>query len=229
LLDHYKQQQIDPSDMTRTYTQFTAGMNTKGDAKLIGSLSGGYSNGQEFMTVAEATMSTEGDYKDSRVQYYHVFKADSALTPRYAASLDVIDNDLFSSASLGAATVFKTGIQGFDIYARLGYAAGEFSDDFAASQNIGDKSASGLMWGLYPTYVADNGMFVTVYPELLSLNGETDFSNLKTTVSFGAPINENKTTWINLKFENVQNEWETNGIKESTNDNVLWTYFKLYF
>lgn len=220
---------VDPSDMTRTYTQFTAGMNTKGDAKIMGSMSGAYSNGHEFMAVGEATMNTDGDYKDARIQYYHVLQTGSGFAPRAAGMVDLIDNDLFSTANLGAATVFKTGIQGFDIYARVGATVGEYSEDFANSQGITDRSAVGYMWGVYPTYVASNGVYLSVYPEFLGLSGDSDFNNLKTTVSFGAPMNESKTTWLNLKFENVQNDWETNGVKQSTNENVLWSFIKLYF
>ncbi|CAK2016801.1 hypothetical protein [Vibrio crassostreae] len=222
------EEDINPSDMTRTFTSFGLGMANNGNAKLSGQISTSLEN-TELMSTIDLTLDKDGDYSDGRFQYYHVFSVDNETTPRVAVSLDIIDNALFSTGNIGLATVFKTGIKGFDIYARAGYVAGEYSEDFGSSLSINDKSMQGGMGGLYFTYVMENGMYLQYFPEYMGVVGDADFTNIKNTVQFGAPVNDSKNIWLMTKFENINNSWESNGVKESDSDNIVWATAKFYF
>ncbi|MCL1066048.1 hypothetical protein L2735_04405 [Shewanella olleyana] len=220
---------IDPSDLTKTFSQLSIGGSNTGNAKIIGSLSHVLESGTALMGTLEATMNNEGDYSDSRFQYYHVLNVDNKLTPRWAASLDLIDNSMFTTANIGAATVFKTGIEGFDIYARAGYVQGVYSEDFQNMMEITDDANNGYMGGVYFSYVASNGMYVQYFPEYMSLSGDADFTNLKNSIQFGAPINDAKSIWMTFKYENIKNTMETASTKYETDDNAVWGFVKFYF
>ncbi|MCG9640549.1 hypothetical protein L1D22_11675 [Vibrio sp. Isolate34] len=222
-------EELDPSDLTKTFTQLSIGGSNKGDAKLMGSVSHILESGTALMGTLEATVDQEGEYSDSRFQYYHVLNVDNSITPRWAGSLDIIDNSLFTTANIGAATVFKTGLQGFDIYARAGYVQGVYSDDFQSMMGINDDSNNGYMGGIYFSYAASNGMYVQYFPEYMKLNGDADFTNQKNTIQFGAPINDSKSVWMTFKYENIQNTMESTSQKIETDDNAVWGFVKFYF
>lgn len=103
-------QKVDPSDMTRASTNMYVATNNIGDLKLSGALSYTYDNGQMSMVTLEGSMDNEGKYKDSRAQYFHVFNINNAITPRVAASLDIIDNASFTTAAVGGVAIFRTPI-----------------------------------------------------------------------------------------------------------------------
>lgn len=88
-----------PSDLTKATTSGYAAMSNKGDLKV--SISGSFSVSpiQEGMLTLEGTMNNEGEYSDSRLQYFHVFDLESTAVPKVAMSLDMINNDAFTTAA----------------------------------------------------------------------------------------------------------------------------------
>ncbi|HFQ4971226.1 TPA: hypothetical protein ACGUVV_005044 [Vibrio vulnificus] len=101
---------LDAPDMTRAYSTFYVGTSNKGDVKASRSISYRYENGMESIFSLEGTMNKEGEYSDSRFQYFHVFNTGNAVSPRVAVSLDIVDNDTATTAALGAISIFRTPI-----------------------------------------------------------------------------------------------------------------------
>ncbi|MGC9462305.1 hypothetical protein ACP45E_21035, partial [Vibrio genomosp. F10 str. 9ZD137] len=66
-------EKVDPSNLTAVNTSGYVGMNNQGDVKLSASLGFGLKNGQMAMGTLEGSMDNDGKYKDSRLQYFHVF------------------------------------------------------------------------------------------------------------------------------------------------------------
>lgn len=221
---------VDPSDMTRAYTQLHVGANNQGSVKILGSLSYNYESGAAGMGSLEATIDKEGDYSDSRFQYFHVYGTGSEFMPRVAGSIDIIDNSTFTTANLGLANAMTTGIDGFTIYSRLGAVVGQYSDDFAELSGINDQGVTGGMAGVYFTYAHQSGFFISAFPEYTSVTGEADLTNLKTTLTFGAPISEQKDKWLQFRFEDIQNEITGSGFEDQKLDErIFWSHFKIYF
>ncbi|MGL0947013.1 hypothetical protein [Vibrio vulnificus] len=220
----------DPSDLTETSTSAYVGMSNKGGVK--GSISGNmkFANGQEGMLTVEAAMDNTGDYTDSRVQYFHVFNTENTAVPKVAASLDILDNALFTSASPGVTLAINSGVKGFNIFPRVGVLGGEFSEEVMAATNISDNSAIGGSAALYMFYTAGNdGTYFGLYPEYNYLSGDVDMSVLNTNFLMSTPFNNDRTRWGQIKITNTNTTIKNGFIDEKVNDTVVWANYKFYF
>lgn len=225
-----EKQEIDPSDLTKTNTAAYVGINSQGDIKLNGSLSFGLSNGQKAMTTLEGTMDNEGNYSDSRLQYFHVFNVNSPVVPRVAASLDIIDNNQFTTAAIGSIALFQTPIKEFNIFARVGALAGEYDSDFAASMGASDTSITGGMAATYFVWKPGaDGTYFALYPEFTYLDGDIETSTVKTTLMAATPLSADKTRWGQFKIENTSGTMESARHKIEINDTVGWFLYKVFF
>ncbi len=91
---------VDPSDITRLYTTASIFVNDNSNIKVAGSLSGAYSETNQYMALFEYEMGNadkEGDfsadYISARAQYFQVLSTGTATMPKAGISLDYIDND----------------------------------------------------------------------------------------------------------------------------------------
>ncbi|PMK02269.1 hypothetical protein [Vibrio sp. 10N.261.55.A7] len=220
----------DPSDLTETSTSAYVAMSNKGGFK--GSVSGdiNFDNGQTSMFTLEAAIDKNGDYSDSRLQYFHVFNTGNTGVPKVAASLDVIDNALFTSVSPGVTLAINSGVKGLNIFPRLGVLGGEFSDEVKAITNISDEAAVGGSAALYMFYTAgDDGTYFGLYPEYNYLSGDADMSVLNTNFLMSTPFNNDRTRWGQIKIINTNTTIKNGSIDEKINDTVVWANYKFYF
>jgi hypothetical protein len=220
----------DPSDLTETSTSAYVSMSNKGGFK--GSISGDmmFDNGQQGMLTLEAAIDKNGDYTDSRLQYFHVFSTESAAVPKVAASIDVLDNAMFTSASPGVTLAINSGVKGLNIFPRVGVLGGEFSDEMKAQTNINDGSAIGGSAALYVFYTAGNdGTYFGLYPEYNYLSGDIDISVLNTNFLMSTPFNNDRTRWGQIKITNTNTNIKNGFIDETINDTVVWANYKFYF
>ncbi|OIQ26494.1 hypothetical protein [uncultured Vibrio sp.] len=219
-----------PSDLTETSTSAYFGLNNQGSLK--GSVSGDFhfDNGQTGMLTVEGTMDKEGKYSDSRVQYFHVFSTESQTIPRAALSLDVIDNAMFTSASLGGVAAINAGIEGLQLFPRLGVLAGEYSDESVASFNVTDKNALGGSAAFYMMYqLGDDGTYIGAWPEYNYLNGAIETSMLKSTLMIATPFSQDKTRWGQLRVDNTTGYMQSQTQSIDIDDTVVWANYKFYF
>ncbi|MDV5168578.1 hypothetical protein [Photobacterium rosenbergii] len=225
------EQDINPADVTRAYTQLNMGVSNQGDVRLLGSLSYNHKGGTASMASLEGVMDEDGSYKSSRLQYFHVWNRDSAFMPRIAASLDVIDNEMFTTAALGTAAIFPTSIDGFNVFGRVAALAGKYDDDFASHYGGTGTSTdiAGGMGAIYFVYTADSGSFIAYYPEYSSLSGDIDVETTLHTITAGVPLSESKDKWIQFKFEDSTTDITASRMNEQLDNRILWTQFKLFF
>ncbi|MCX2760258.1 hypothetical protein OQJ65_17610 [Vibrio sp. Sgm 22] len=220
----------DPSDLTETNTSAYVGMSNKGGFKA--SISGDmtFDNGQTGMMTVEAAIDNEGNYTDSRLQYFHVMTTQNSFVPKVAASLDVLDNALFTSVSPGVTLAINSGVKGLNIFPRVGVLGGEFSDDVKAMANITDEKAVGGSAALYMFYTAgDDGTYFGLYPEYNYLSGDVDMSVLNTNFLMSTPLSNDKTRWGQIKIINTNTTVKNSFIDEKVNDTVVWANYKFYF
>lgn len=219
-----------PSDLTETSTSAYFGLNNQGSLK--GSISGDFNfdNGQKGMLTVEATMDKEGKYSDSRAQYFHVFTTENAIAPRVALSVDLIDNDMFSSASLGSVVAIDTGVKGLQLFPRLGITAGEYSDESADYLDADSKEALGVSAAFYMIYqLGNDGTYIGAWPEYNYLDGDITTSLVKSTLMIATPFSADKTRWGQLKVDNTYGSMESKNKTMDIDDTVVWANYKFYF
>ncbi|WP_391090843.1 hypothetical protein [Vibrio sp. NH-UV-68] len=219
----------DPSDVASAVTSFTASLNNGGDVKGQITYSFNVNESQQGMVALEGTMNDHGKYKDSRLQYFHVFDLGNPVAPKVAASLDMVDNDLMSTAAVGA-VVAITPVERFAMYIRVGALTGQYSDEVTQQFNVADNSANGVMAaGYFTVKTGNDGTYFMVAPEYTYVDGDVETSALKTTIRLGTPLNDKKTHWGELRLENNVNTLETASKTIDTDDTVAWFNFKAYF
>ncbi|WP_211237636.1 hypothetical protein [Shewanella colwelliana] len=216
--------------MTRATSNFYVGASNNGDVKASGSVSYKYENGMESMVSLEGTMNKDGEYSDSRMQYFHVFNVDSAVTPRVAVSLDIIDNQTATTAALGAISIFRTPIESLTFFARVGVLTGEYSDESMRNFNVSDSSLVGGMAAGYAVWkVGQDGTFLALYPEFTYLSGDIESSTVKTTLMAATPLSADKTRWGQIKFENTQGSMQSDSLNVDIDETRVWFNYKVYF
>ncbi|WP_019616197.1 hypothetical protein [Psychromonas ossibalaenae] len=226
-----EEQDFDASDMTRASSTAIVGLSNKGDVKLTGSLSYAFDNGQTAMTLLEGTMDRDGAYQDARLQYFHVFSFDNATTPRIAASLDIIDNDMFTSAALGGIAMIRTPADSLTFFARGAVLAGEYDEDFARSYGVDDSSITGGSAALYAVWkTGEDGTFLAAYPELTYLGGDLEVSTVKTTLMVSTPFSADGKRWGQVKFDTTTGSIESSSKKtEMDSETSVWFNYKVFF
>lgn len=225
-------EEIDASDLTKANTSAFIGVNNQGDVKASGSLSFTLDNGQMAMTTLEGTMDKDGKYSDSRLQYFHVFNLDSAVTPRIAASVDIIDSNEFTTVAAGGIALFKTPIDSLTLFARGAVLAGEYSDNFMSEvgNSGGDNSIVGGMAAGYAVWKAGaDGTYFALYPELTYLGGDVELTSVKTTLMGATPISQDHTKWLQAKIENTYTNVDSGSHKNNTDETAVWFLYKAFF
>ncbi|WP_153448345.1 hypothetical protein [Vibrio algicola] len=227
--DNVKSTNLDASDMTRAYSTFYVGASNNGDVKASGSVSYHYENGMESMVSLEGTMDKGGKYSDSRMQYFHVFSIQNPIVPRVAVSLDVIDNDIATTAALGAISIFRTPIESLTFFGRVGVLTGEYSDASINDFNVSDNSLVGGMGTAYAVWkTGQDGTFLALYPEFTYLSGDIKSSTVKTTLMAATPLSADKTRWGQIKFENTYGNMKSDNNTVDIDETRVWFNYKVY-
>lgn len=219
-----------PSDLTETSTSAYFGLSNQGSLK--GSISGdfNFNDKQTGMLTIEGTMDRDGHYSDSRLQYFHVFSTENHVVPRAAVSLDVIDNQMFTSASLGGVLAINPGVKGLQIFPRVGVLAGEYSDASLEAFNATEGEAYGVSGALYMMYtLGKDGTYIGAWPEYNYLNGDIETSLLKSTLMIATPFSKDKTRWGQLRIDNTSGSMKANQQSLDIDDTVVWANYKFYF
>ncbi|GEA59185.1 hypothetical protein [Vibrio comitans] len=219
-----------PSDLTETSTSAFFGINNQGSVKGSISSDFNYKSNQTGMLTIEGTMTQEGKYSDSRIQYFHVFSLKDQLVPRAAMSIDIIDNAMFTSASVGGVAALNVGVEGLQIFPRVGLLAGEYSEDSMNHFKAKDDSALGVSGALYMMYtVGNDGTYIGAWPEYNYLNGDIETSLLKSTLMIATPFSDDKTRWGQLRLDNTSGSMKSGSNSIEFDDTVVWANYKFYF
>ncbi|BAC97198.1 hypothetical protein [Vibrio vulnificus YJ016] len=221
---------VDPSDLTAVSTSGYIGMNNQGDVKLSASLGFGLDNGQMAMGTLEGTMDQEGKYKDSRLQYFHVFNLPYPHVPRVAASLDLIDNANFTTLAVGAVAMFNPGIKDVVMFGRVGALAGQYDENFSRMMGENDSDIIGGMAAGYLSWKPGaDGTYLMFSPEYTYMDGSIETSTLKTSLTLGTPLSADGKRWGQFKLENTYGQMESSQKTIHIDDTVAWAFYKVYF
>ncbi len=221
---------IDPSDLTAVSTSAYVGMSNQGDVKFSSSFGFGLDNGQMAMGTLEAGLDKEGKYKDSRAQYFHVFNRDSAVVPRVAASLDIIDNNNFTTAAAGAVAMINPDIENVLLFGRVGVLAGEYKDGFTQKMGETDDDVVGAMAAAYLSWKPGaDGTYFMFSPEYTYMDGAIETSTLKTSLTMGTPLSGDGKRWGQFKIENTYGQMASSHKQIDIDDTVAWAFYKVYF
>lgn len=202
---------IDPSDLTRVYTQAAVFVTSDADIRVSSMLTGAWSENTQFGGFVEAEFgdkdSADGkdtfgaNYKKSRAQYFQVSGINNSLMPRVGFMADFIhhnnsamgldDNTLMSVGAIGLINPAYTG--GTMIFPNVNYTIGEV---------FGEK-ADGYMLNLFATVpVGDSGAFVQAWPEYLNVEGdEVAMESTAFNVMFNAPVSSQRDQWLMTKLQ----------------------------
>ncbi|MFA0085960.1 hypothetical protein [Vibrio sp. 10N.261.51.F12] len=208
---------IDPSDLTRVYTQAAVFLDSNADIRMSGMMTGSWNEDIQFAGFVEGTFGNNDakqqeqhklgtNYQKGRAQYFQVHAMNNLLMPRIGVSTDIIhidgeaggqmdsgldDTTLFSLGVIGLINPSYTG--GAMIFPNIAYTVGEV---------FGEK-ADGLMLNLYLTQaIGDSGAFIQFSPEYFKTTGDVvEMESLKYSLFINAPINTDRKTWLMTRFE----------------------------
>lgn len=219
-----------PADFTETSTSGKVALDNKGNFKPSISADHTFANGQTGMLTVEGTMDKEGGYSDSRLQYFHVFSTDNSVVKRVAASVDVIDNSLFSSVSVGTTFSVDPGVKGLNFFPRIGGLAGKYSSEVMNQFNVDSDEGYGISAALYMLYtIGDDGTYIGAWPEYNYMDGDIESSVLASTVMIATPFSADKKRWGQIHVKNTQVSMQSAAQTIESNDTAVWAMYKFYF
>ncbi|MGL6313320.1 hypothetical protein [Vibrio sp. WXL103] len=200
---------IDPSDLTRVYTQAAVFVTSDADVRVSAMFTGAWSEDIQFAGFVEGNFGNDKakaeekdklgvDYQNGRAQYFQVHALDNPLMPRVGISTDLIhqktpgdDTTLLSVGAVGLINPQYT--FGAMVFPNLAYTTG----------NVMGKSADGFMANLFVTQpIGDAGAFIQAWPEYFKVEGDVvEMESSAFNVMFNAPIKQNRTQWLMTKLQ----------------------------
>ncbi|QBY05236.1 hypothetical protein E2K93_12970 [Thalassotalea sp. HSM 43] len=227
--------EIDPADVTNVYTQGAIMLNGSSDTQLQGQFSGSLEDGRQFALLGELTLTDEQNvaqrddnefgtrFSAGRLQYFHVFDANSEDIPKVGISVDYIKTnseiktDLLSIGGVFAINPEHT--SGLLLYPRFGLTTGTMKVN-GVSDGYDDVMGYSLSV-ISAKYLGTNGAYVTVVPEWQDLTGDDiDMHSLSVKTSLNVPLNKGRSWWLNTRYDvsktevdvfnrSVPSEWQT--------------------
>lgn len=217
---------IDPSDLTRVYTQAAVFITSDADVRLSTMATGSWNENIQFGGFAEAnfgdtSVDGSGDsfgasYKNARIQYYQVSPLNNTLMPRVGFMVDAIHQDaidmkVLSVGAVGMINPAYTG--GTMIFPNANFTYGE----------ILNETVDGYLLNLYATIpVGDGGSYIQAWPEYMNVSGDSvELESKKINVMFNAPVKSDRTQWLMTKLEYGSSELKQGSSVLSSSDNEL--------
>lgn len=211
---------IDPSDLTRVYTQAAVFVSSDADIRTSAMFTGAWSETVQFAGFIEANWGDRSDsssdrfgldYKNGRVQYFQVHEVNVGLMPRIGGSVDYIhhnikgqkDAQLLSLGTIGVINPDYTGDR-IMMFPNVAYASGSINGD----------SVDGVMLNIFTTVqIGDTGSFFQFWPEYFSVSGkEVELDSMTYNLMFNAPMRQDRSQWLMTKLE--YNNSKLNGIRQ---------------
>ncbi len=208
---------INPSDLTRVYTQAAVFLDSNADIRASGMMTGAWSKDIQFAGFAEGTIGNdkaknEGkhkvgtDYQKGRVQYFQVHALDNSLIPRVGFSTDLIhlngEAGEASGSGLKDTTLFSAGVIGL-INPAYTFGAKVFPNIAYTTGNVFGENADGYMLNMFLTKeFGDSGSFIQFSPEYFKAEGDVvSMESSKLNFFVSAPTRSDRTQWLMTRFE----------------------------
>ncbi|MCL9774009.1 hypothetical protein [Vibrio methylphosphonaticus] len=208
---------IDPSDLTRVYTQAAFFVTSDADIRVSAMFTGAWTEDIQFAGFVEGNFGNNSakeqgkdkfglDYQKSRAQYFQVHAVDNKFMPRVGLSTDLIHQSSNAGAmkNLGYQDTTLVSVGGIGLL-NPAYTAGAmvFPNVAYTTGKVLGESADGYMVNLFVTqHIGDSGAFVQVWPEYFNVEGDTvEMESKSFNVMFNAPIKSDRTQWLMTKLE----------------------------
>ncbi|MPW27995.1 hypothetical protein F9L16_03165 [Agarivorans sp. B2Z047] len=203
--------EIDPSDLTRVYTQAALMVSGNSNVMPVGMISGGYNNAHQFALLAEAKFGKSGEnagnefgleYGSSRFQYFQVADTGSSFMPRAGLSADYINvrsssikSDLLALG--GVAAINQQFTPGFMLFPMAGYVFGNMEI------NGIKEDVNGVNLSIAASIpIGGNGAFMMIWPEYRKVSGNSiKTENVSTKLILNSPLTNDRKWWINTRIE----------------------------
>ncbi|GAA4879451.1 hypothetical protein [Ferrimonas pelagia] len=223
---------IDPSDLTRVYTQAAVFVTSDANIRTSTMATGAWTDDIQFAGFVEAYWGDRKnedefgmDYLNGRAQYFQVHGINNGVMPRIGFSTDFMhysnvgakDSKIAAFGAIGLINPKFTGGK-LMLFPNLAYATG----------SMGGEDVDGYAANLYATLpIGGQGAFIQFSPEFLSLSGDTLNIDTMTYNGFiSAPINKGRTQWLMTK---ISHKSETiNGFNDE-GDLTLEIGYKWFF
>ncbi len=208
---------IDPSDLTKVYTQAAIYVTSEADIRVSSMFTGAWNESTQFAGFVEGNFGEKHsdedkfglNYKNGRAQYFQVHAINNSLFPSVGFMADAIHNDVTNAklASVGAIGLINpmyTG--GIMVFPNANYTAGEISGE----------SVDGYMLNLFASIpMGDTGAFIQAWPEYMNVSGDNlEMESTKFNVLLNAPIKSNRTQWLLAKIAYGSEDITAGGIKD---------------
>ncbi|OIQ26767.1 hypothetical protein [uncultured Vibrio sp.] len=216
---------IDPSDLTRVYTQGAVFVTSDAEVRLSTMMTGAWSEDIQFAGFAEANFGHDEkddfgtSYQNARAQYFQVHALDNGVMPRAGFMVDAIhdrnpvgsDMSLLSAGAIGLINPAYTG--GIMVFPNVNYTVGEMFDE----------SVDGYMLNVFTTIpMGDSGAFVQAWPEYMNVSGDTvEMESTQFNVMLNAPVSSNRTQWLMTKLAYGSTEVKLNDAVIAEGNNEL--------
>lgn len=208
---------INPSDLTRVYTQAAMFLDSNADVRVSGMLTGAWNDDIQFAGFAEGTLGNNKakikgqhkigvDYQKGRAQYFQVHALDSTLIPRVGFSTDLIHENGEAGEQKGVGlkdtTLFSAGAIGL-INPAYTFGAKVFPNAAYTTGKVFGESADGYMLNMFVTKeFGDSGSFVQLSPEYFKVSGDVvEMESSKLSLFISAPTRADRTQWLMTRFE----------------------------
>jgi|GEM_PF-2270933 len=208
---------INPSDLTRVYTQAALFLDSNADTRISGMMSGAWSNDIQFAGFAEGTFGNnsaklEGkhklgtDYQTGRAQYFQVHALDNTFIPRVGFSTDLIHQNGGAGAAKGTGvkdtTLLSVGAIGL-VNPAYTFGAKVFPNIAYTTGKVFGESADGYLLSLFLTKeFGDSGSFIQFSPEYFQVEGDVvEMESKKLNFFVSAPTRADRTQWLMTRFE----------------------------
>ncbi len=208
---------INPSDLTRVYTQAAVFLDSNADVRMSGMMTGAWSEDIQFAGFAEGTFGNDDakvdgkhklgtDYQKGRAQYFQVHALDNSLLPRVGFSTDLIHQNgeagTAKDSGLKDTTLFSAGVIGL-INPAYTFGAKVFPNVAYTTGKVFGQSADGYMLNMFLTKeIGDSGSFIQFSPEYFKAEGDVvSMESSKLNFFVSAPTRSDRTQWLMTRFE----------------------------
>lgn len=208
---------INPSDLTRVYTQAAIFLDSNADIRMSGMMTGAWNDDIQFAGFAEGTLGNDkakikgqhkigSDYQEGRAQYFQVHALDSTLMPRVGFSTDLIHKNgeagELKGSGLKDTTLFSAGAIGL-INPAYTFGAKVFPNAAYTTGKVFGESADGYMLNMFLTKeFGDSGSFVQLSPEYFKVSGDVvEMESSKLSLFISVPTQTDRTQWLMTRFE----------------------------
>lgn len=200
-------------------------------SRLLGSLSGAYRSGSQFMGSLEMEQQA-GETKYYRGQYFQVFDTGASTLPKVGFSVDYLNNKsegarsvLEEITALGLIAEVDIPVSFLKFFPQVALLRADVSDrtatgDVSATDLLGRGSLSGYQLASHFSFYLDNkGSYLHYNPQFNDLN---QLKTAQHTVNIGTPLRADKKLWGVVRLESIHTKadgLETSGWHNTTNDN----------